>query len=141
MLQKKPKFENDWMDVKKEELGREHPQGLYMVDLGGGGPDLFYYDSAKGELSNFAKDRFLRTVQDEFIADMIQHRFEESMSFNKLIKFLKTEVTVHALKNDISPIICKIYQTGKARQQHHLGHVEPSTVNVYVTTSTSAAST
>jgi hypothetical protein len=39
----KPKLKEDWLGVLCNTVGEQHPQGVNIVDFGGGGPDLNFF--------------------------------------------------------------------------------------------------
>ena len=69
----------------------------------------------------------MRNRQEEFVKSLIAGEFVDSEAFISLLSFLKDQISTHATKLNRSAIVdCVINQTGKARQQHFLGHMEPS---------------
>ena len=38
---------------------------------------------------------------------------------------MREDRCAHAALHRVSPVVCKVYQTGMARQQHYLGHINP----------------
>lgn len=121
----KPRLTGDWMEVLMGRLLAANPQGYYIVDFGGGGPDLHFCSSA-GELSKVGADRSLRTCQPLFVSQIVERRYDESESFTRIVAFLREKISAHAAEHGVSPVVCKVFQTGMARQQHFMGNIIPS---------------
>lgn len=138
-------IDNRWLVPKSMEIGEEEscPNNLYLIDFGGGGVDIYFFSphlpieinsstapSEMGEISQskrlvrIGKDRSLRVKQTQFVNDLMAGKFASSKLFTKVIAFIRKTVTIHALSYDVEgpQFVCKIFQTGKARQQHFLGH-------------------
>jgi hypothetical protein len=158
-------------DVAPSSSSKKNCEGIYVVDFGGGGPVLSYLGRNSSRLSVVTKDRIFRTLQDEFVAQMMQaNTFLCSPFYIQLTEFLKRNIWTHVWaqtplqlpglgnsmssaesdhrdrissveeihigngsanagnaglifeKETPSEIKCFIIQTGKARQQHFLGH-------------------
>ena len=120
----KPKLKGDWLEVQCARFGDRYPQGVYVVDFGGGGPDLHFFKRGEG-LSSIDKDRSLRLGQPLFVGEMVRREYESSEAFKGTVSFLREKIGAHAAARGVSPVLCKVYQTGMARQQHYLGSIEP----------------
>lgn len=130
-------FKYGWGEVMAE-LEVSSPSSVYIVDFGGGGPDIRFYPG-DGTSVAVASDRSLRTGQEAFVDEMkrggdVRH----SKVFRGIESFIKRRVLSHYLSLDLTEegggsldgdrevnIFCKVIQTGKARQQHFLGHYDP----------------
>ena len=121
----KPKLKGDWLEVVSTRLGDQYPQGVYVVDFGGGGPDLHFFKRDEG-LVAVDKDRSFRWGQREFVSEMMARRYAASAAFQKTVSFLRDRICAHAELHGVSPIVCKVFQTGMMRQQHYFGNIEPS---------------
>ena len=126
----KPKLKGDWMDVQCGRFGEQYPQGVYVVDFGGGGPDLNFFKKGEG-LSSIGKDRSLRLGQPVFVGEMLRREYASSEAFQGTVSFLRDKISAHAAAHGVSRVVCKVYQTGMARQQHYLGNIEPSPAMTY----------
>ena len=120
---KKPKLKGDWMEVQCGRFGDQYPQGVYVVDFGGGGPDLHFFKPSEG-LSSIDKDRSLRLGQPLFVGEMLRGEYGSSEAFKGVVSFLREKIGAHAAAHGVSPVVCKVYQTGMARQQHYMGGID-----------------
>ena len=68
----------------------------------------------------------IRNYQEDFVREMSAGAFGASKLYLNTVAYIRKVVTIHALTYDISPITCKIYQTGRARQYHYTNSCEPS---------------
>lgn len=75
---------------------------------------------------SLGKDSALRNRQEEFVKDISSGAFGSSKLYKSTITYIRQTITIHALSYNISPIVCKVYQTGRARQFHFTGSLEPS---------------
>lgn len=135
LCKKDNKISNEWIEFKSKELSKHvdsaSEEGFYIVDFGGGGPDIKFFDKASFSLEKVETKRIMLHRQQEFIADMIMRNYESEL-FKKIVKALKQGILVHAktntkkiTRNKYGQILCRIFQTGLTRQQHYLGHFDP----------------
>jgi len=92
----KPKLKEDWQGVQCNTVGEQHPQGVYIVDFGGGGPNSPFEPGSGGGLSSVDKGRSLRKRQPAFVNEMMRGEFATSDAFRSLVKFLRENITAHA---------------------------------------------
>ena len=82
----KPKLKGDWMDVQCARFGDRYPEGVYVVDFGGGGPDLHFFKRGEG-LTSIDKDRSLRLGQPLFVSEMVRGEYGSSEAFSARCRF------------------------------------------------------
>lgn len=122
------KLDNGWVDTRCNQLVNEYPHGVYVVDFGGGGPDLQFYKPGQG-CASVKKSRFMLNKQESFVTEMIKKRYDNEI-FLQIVAFLSEEISKHAHERDCTRDendfpVCLVYQTGMARQQAYLGHTNP----------------
>ena len=71
-LKKEIKLKGDWVDILGDEVKNLYPsvadaRGVYVVDLGGGGPDIRFYNP-NGGVVKVGTARMLLNVQREFVS-------------------------------------------------------------------------
>ena len=111
------KLDNKWLRIKAQQV---YPESSgYIVDFGGGGLDLHYYDHVLHQLNPIAKDKFLRNKQTEFLETIQTTNVTDTIDYilNFLIQNIKKHTNSLELNNN-HQLVCYIYQTGNARQLH-----------------------
>jgi len=87
---------------------------------------LMLASHSKTVIVPIGKHSGIRNRQEEFIKDMTSGAFGCSKIYLNIMKYIRQTITIHALSYNIAPIVCKVYQTGRARQFHYTGSLEPS---------------
>ena len=90
--------------MQAKAVGEQHVRVVYVVDFGGGGPDIHFYRSpaALGEgygLLPVDQDRSLRLNQPTFVHEMIHCRYITSESFRSIVCFLREKITAHSFNS------------------------------------------
>ena len=135
IMAKKPKMkkiQNDWLEVKVQEILREEEEkSFFIVDYGGGGPELFFHtgrggvlqkaeihDTIVGGVVKKNSLRILRGKQQEFVQEMKMMKYEESMIFQEIRRWLLDMSLSFLCENEVkSGKYCVfIFQTGFARE-------------------------
>lgn len=124
------KIQNRWLQIKSTLL---YPnEQLYVVDFGGGGLAINYRgggDGDAGGLIKIATDRCLLGKQDLFVHQCVAagNHITSLEIMLQIRQSLSHHILQHAKVNDIALAKCVILQTGKLRQQHFTGSIEPDT--------------
>lgn len=139
-----------WIQQKGSELIGEYPHGFYIVDLSGCHCEIFFccitgsYDFST--TTNIAREQLLlqashdrKTILSIGKSDVMKNRQEQyvhelrclqykSNIITKINQYITKTILIHAMSNDIAPIVCKVFQTGLARQYHYTKTMEPMVI-------------
>eukprot|EP01041_Mallomonas_annulata_P000811 gene811-1584_t len=123
---KKPTLDYDWIAEKARVCSERLPCGIYIADFNSEAFIIYYYDPKRSESTIVSKDTSFINGENS-ILKLVKTvvNIQESPLYNKFILYIRDKVTIHALSNNVVPIVCHIVQTGPMRQQHYLGDMLP----------------
>lgn len=121
---KKPKLDHEWISYKARDLCNGLSQGLYVVDFRADCIIMYYCNNTTGGLIVICKE--VLTLEDEknLLLDMLKNDFLNCVVFSRIVNLIKKQILIHAMTNNVKPIVCKLIQTGRLRQQYYTGDAQ-----------------
>jgi hypothetical protein len=131
-----------------QQTKHRHPYGFYMVDFGGGGMSLSYYQINTMDVPFYEKNlikissnRAILACQDSFVKAITDGHADENKELMIMKQFLHESIlshTIEMIRNESNNrsqakdliVECYIFQTGLLRQHYYVQHIEPSCVNL-----------
>lgn len=116
------RFSNRWLPLVVARELKERSQSAFVIDFGGGGMNINYYDAILDTMEFVGKDRFLIGRQDDFVASICDLSSDlRDFYIEHIRQIISQNIHNHSIKNSLSVTIgdVHIYQTGKLRQTYY----------------------